>query len=101
MTARSFVPLAPARVMVSPAWTPSFEASAEPTTASSASSEGHAPSSLHHERMVVTPAVTLSPVDSARSLLNQVPRTRTGPPSAEPEETSRCAVSEGAKSTML
>ena len=50
---------------------------------------------------MVTPAVTLSPVDRDRSLLNQVPLTRTVPPSVEPEDASRRAVSDGAKSTML
>ena len=49
----------------------------------------------------MTPAVTLSPVDNGRSLLNQVPLTRTAPPSAVLEETSRCSVRDGAKSTML
>ena len=34
---------------------------------------GHLPSSCHHERMPSTPTTVVSPVESFRFLLNQVP----------------------------
>ena len=75
MTVRVRVPVEVVRVRVSPAATPSSWASVVPTMASSASSAGQAPSMVHHERSVETPATTSCPVGRASSLLNQVPVT--------------------------
>ena len=102
MTVSERSPSGVPRVMTSPAFTPSLSARAEPTTASSASSEGHVPVRVHHERRVVTPATTLSPVGSASSLLNQVPKTaRSWAWAPVAEVTSTWALSWAAKSTML
>ena len=56
-------------------------ASLVPTTAWEASSAGQVPSIFHHERMVDTPRVVDSPVESLTSLLNQAPAARTSVPS--------------------
>ncbi len=56
---------------------------------------------VHHERMVVTPAVVVSPVGRDRSLLNQVPVTLRSSTSPPEEETLTEPLRVAAKSTML